>query len=134
LNILYDDARMRMLNGQLVWPSMSLLMLAYSGDPTISFNPAHLIQSDVGTPVAVSQGVLTPSVAAGGYAKSGYAEFLSIPVGNVTFFVMCEANATPASRRLLVYLSDLNNLPFISNGGDYLVKPDWLFRQGWFRS
>lgn len=134
INSLYNDARERMLSSQLNWATMPLVMLAYKLDPTTSFDPTDLIQSDIGTPWAVSQSMLNPIVQSGGYAKSGGAEFLTIPIGTVTFFVLAEDLPTPTPRRLLVYLSDANNLPFISNGGDYMIKPDWLFSQGWWRA
>ena len=71
----------------------------------------------------------------GGYCRSSYANFLTTPIGgNVQFLVLCEANATPASRKLLAYLADVSGLPFVPNGMSYVVKPDWLFAQGWFRA
>lgn len=135
INALYDNARERMLKNQMDWANLSMLMLAYTGDPTTSFHPAHLVQSDLGTPYAVSQTLLTPTVMAGGYARTSAANFLVIPVGsNVQFFVLAENNATAANRKLIAFLGSMNNLPLVPNGGNYLVKPDWLAAQGWFRS
>jgi hypothetical protein len=134
VNQVYNDARERLLNAQLNWPTLSLRMLAYTGDPEESFNPSHLVQSDLGTPYATSQPILNPIVAVGGYARSSAAQFIAIPMGlDVQFFVLAEDNVTPASRKLIAYLADMNMLPFTPNGGDYLVKPDWLSAQGWFR-
>jgi hypothetical protein len=135
INALYDNARERLLNAQMNWPSLSLLMTAWGGNPETSFNPSHTTQAALGTPIATSQAIVTPSVRAGGYAASSFANFLAIPMGtNVQFVVLCEANATPANRKLIAYMADVNGLPFPPNGGDYLFKPDWLFSQGWFRA
>jgi hypothetical protein len=135
INALYDNARERMLSAQLNWASLNLLMTAWGGDPETSFDPSHLTQTVLGTPLATSQPILTPDVRPGGYAQSSKALFPAIAMGtSVQFVVLCEANATPANRRLIAYLSDVSGLPFIPNGGDYLLKPDWLFSQGWFRA
>ena len=135
VNQLYDNARERLLKAQLNWPAITPIMLAYTGDPTTSFIPTHLTQANLGTPYAVSQVMTSPIVMTGGYASSDAANFAAIPVGTaVTFFVLAEDNATPASRKFLAFLGDLNNLPLIPNGGGYLVKPDWSFTRGWFRA
>ena len=134
VNALYDDARERMLKATLNWPTLTLRMLAYTGNPDISFIASHLTQANLGAPYAVSQPIIQPIVAPGGYAKSSAAQFLNITIGtDIQFFVLTEDNVVPNSRRLLAYLSDMNMLPFTPNGGDYLVKPDWLHSQGWFR-
>jgi hypothetical protein len=135
VNELYDDARERLLNAQLNWPTLSLRLLAFTGNPETSFNASHLIQSSIGTPYAVSQPIINPLTGVGGYARSSAARFIAVPIGSdVTFFALAEDNITPTSRRLIAYLADLTMLPFTPNGGDYLVKPDWLFGQGWFRA
>ena len=135
INELYDDARERLLNAQLNWPTLSFRMLAYTGNPDTSFNASHLTQANLGTPYAVSQLLLNPITGVGGYARSSAALFTAIPIGtDVTFFVLAQDNATPTARRLIAYLSELSMLPFTPNGGVYLVKPDWLFSQGWFRA
>lgn len=135
VNALYDDARVRLLSAQLNWPTLNLVMLAYTGDPNTSFVPTHLTQANLGTPYAVSQQMTNPAIISGGYASSDAANFTTIPVGfNVQFFVLAEQNAVPTSRKLLAYLADLNNMPLIPNGAGYLVKPDWTAHRGWFRA
>jgi hypothetical protein len=134
-NLLYDQTRERQLKAQLDWVNLSMLMLAYSFDPVGSYDPADLTQADIGTPVAVSQPLLNPLVMPGGYARTSYAYFPVVPVGaQVQFCVLAEVNATPANRRLLAFMGDVSGLPFTPNGGSYLIKPDWLFAQGWFQA
>ena len=135
VNALYDNARERLAKALLNWPTLNLVMNAWGGDPEASFNPAHLTQSALGTPLATSQPILLPSVAAGGYCRSSYANFAVIPVGGtVQFLTLHEDLATPASRPTIAYLADVAGCPFVPNGLSYLVKPDWLFAQGWFRA
>jgi hypothetical protein len=135
VNALYDNARERLAKALLNWPTLNLVMTAWGGDPNTSFNPAHLTQAALGTPLAVSQPLLLPAVAPGGYCRSSYVNFVTIPVGtDVQFFTLCEAHATPANRPLIAYLADVAGCPFVPNGLSYLVKPDWLFAQGWFRA
>jgi hypothetical protein len=135
VNALYDNTRERLAKALLNWPTLNLVMTAWAGDPNTSFNPAHLTQSALGTPLAVSQPILLPAVAPGGYCRSSYVNFAAIPTGStVQFFTLCEANATPANRPLIAYLADVAGCPFVPNGLSYLIKPDWLFAQGWFRA
>lgn len=134
-NALYDNARERLATAQLNWPTLNLVMLAYTGNPATSFNPTHLNQGNIGTPYAVSQQMTTPIVMPGGYCSSDAASFVAMPMGtNVTFFVIAEDNATPTIRKLLVYLDQIQSLPLIPNGGNYLIKPDWSQHRGWFRA
>lgn len=135
VNALYDDARERMLKATLDWVSTPLVMLAYTSNPATSFVPAHKFQSDLGNPYATSQPLTDLNVMPGGYARASSAHFETIPVGlDVQFFVLAEEKPLPADRRLLAFLGDMNNLPLVPNGGSYLVSPDWLFSQGWFRA
>lgn len=135
INALYDNARERLLSAQLDWANLDLRMTAWGGNPETSFNPSHLTQAALGTPISTSQPILTPSVRPGGYAQSSKVMFPAVPMGtSVQFMVLCEVTTLPADRRLIAYLADVAGLPFIPNGGDYLIKPDWLFAQGWFRA
>jgi hypothetical protein len=135
VNALYDTARERLATAGLNWPSATMVMTAWTGNPDTSFVPTHLTQANLGTPAAVSQPLLAPTVMPGGYCRTSYANFLTIPMGAaIQFFVLCEDNAAPASRKLIAYLADTTGLPLVPNGLGYLVKPDWLFSQGWFRA
>lgn len=135
VNQLYDTARERMLKASLDWANLNLLAFAFTSNPDTAYNPAHLTVADVGLSYAVSQPMLSKVVMPGGYARTSAANFPNIAMGsNITFFVIAEA-ATPATAsKLIIFLSDVEGLPFIPNGLGYLLKPDWLFSQGWFRA
>jgi hypothetical protein len=136
MNKLYDAARQRMLLGTLDWTALDLVLVALSGTPV--FNATDSTVNAVSAHGAVIAGysasLANKSVTSTGYAKSGPAVVTALAVGpNVTHFVIAERQSPSGNSKPLYYIDDAHSLPYVPNGLDLIVQPDWLSEQGWFR-
>lgn len=135
-NQLYDTARVRLLTAAVNWETVDAVLVAFSGTPL--FNAADTsianVQSHGATIVAYSALLTGKQAAAGGYAKSGPAVFTAVAVGPaITHFVLAENASPQTNSRPIAFFDDVFWLPFVPNGLDITVQPDWLAQQGWFR-
>ena len=130
-NGIYDVARYRLLTAALNWPDLDILLYALGAAPI--FVPADELITDVTARdvplLGVSQPIPIKSVAANGTAQTGPIVIPSVGVGaNVTHFVMAEDNGA-----LILFVDEAIGLPFVPNGLDMVIQPDWLSQRGWFR-
>lgn len=137
MNDIYNIARYRFANAQLNWTAVPLRMLAFSG--TLDFDPTDDAVSDItarglSALVMESQVVNHQSVSLEGYLQSDAIVIPSVPVGaEITSFVMILKTADVPSSIPLLFFDTALNLPFIPNGLDMVVQPDWFDQRGWAR-
>jgi hypothetical protein len=134
----YAGIRERLLYNTFSWLSADLELQAWSGG---HFNEQHVRVSDLiasgGVPQSKSQEAASPFIRPGGYASSNA---LILPgtgfsVGaSITFLTMNDrASGSAADPILVLFIDDADGLPFVANGLDYVVEPDWLFKRAWWR-
>lgn len=136
MNNIYDDARFALLTAQINWPAIGLTLSAWAGAP--DFDPTDSTIADIKARGAVELGVSLPvlgtAVASNGTAQTGPVVIPAVPIGpNVTWFTMARTNAAHDLSSLLLFVDDAMGLPFVPDGLDMLVQPDWALRRGWFR-
>lgn len=136
VNDIYDATRFALLTAQLNWSATGLTLSAWSGTP--DFDPTDTKISDIkargGVELASSSPVLGVAVSLDGTAQTGPIVLPAVPIGpDVTWFTMAKTNATHDFSELLLFIDDAENLPFVPNGLDMLVQPDWALGRGWFR-
>ena len=136
-NFPYYRFRCEMLAGQVIWPTESLILVAWSGP--LEFFPEDVTVGDITTRAhSVLRGVSLPITGAAihshGYAQSDPALIQGITIGaTITYFTMARKMGTTASSQLLLYIDEAWDLPWTANGLDLPVQPDWLAMEGWFR-
>jgi hypothetical protein len=134
---IYDGARQKLLTAALDWRAQSLIVSAWQGAP--DFNPADMTIASItgrgGVEAGTSLDMTGLAVSANGTAASqpvvipGIAA--AVPVG---WFTIAQKNASHAASALLLFIDTIvPPLPFIGNGLDLVLQPDWLSAQGWFR-
>jgi hypothetical protein len=133
----YDSAREKLLNGMLVWTACGLQLQAWTAG---TFDPAHKKVSDLvaagGVSSSVSTQTVTQWVAPGGYAAS---QAIILPgtgftVGEiVSFLTLNDTQGALLDPELILFIDDAETLPFVANGLDLTVTPDWILKRGWWR-
>lgn len=126
---IYDNFRQKLLTASFDWRTEDYLLTAWSGAP--EFDPTDATLADVtGTMLSTSQPILGKAVSFDGYAQAGPVVIPAIPVNEtVSFFVMGLATGGVP----LLFIDDAEGLPWLANGLDLVVQPDWALRRGWFR-
>jgi hypothetical protein len=136
-NDIYDVARLRLLNAQLDWPTLDLVLSAWSGTPDFVVTDLTLadIKARGHTEIAVSATIGGVATSFNGTAQTDDVLLPLVPIGpNVTWFTMAErAVAHDSSELILFIVETLPPLPFVPNGLDLLLSPDWSLNRGWFR-
>lgn len=132
----YDVARFRMLTANLDWPNLNLVLSLWSGTP--AFVATHQLISHIkgagGNELGVSLPVTLTSVPASGYAVTNNIVVPEVPIGpSVTWMTMSERVSPHDNSKLLLFIDEALDLPFVSNGLDIVITPDWLNQRGWFR-
>jgi hypothetical protein len=139
MSALYDSIRERLLYGTFSWQTADLEVEAWSAGV---FDPKHIRVSDITAAGGVKQSKSTllvgpPWVVAGGYAA---ADSVILPgsgftVGaTISYLTLSDKSGSNTSDPLLIlFIDDAEGLPFVANGLDYVVTPDWLLRRGWWR-
>jgi len=132
MNQPYDLTRRRFVTAALNWPSLDLRLTALGGIP--QFVAADTQISDItsrGTAVlGASLPIITKTVTADGTVQTDAVVIPEVPIGpDVTHFVLIEASGT-----LILYIDEAYVLPFVPNGLDIVVQPDWIEQRGWFRA
>jgi hypothetical protein len=137
-NTIYNEARRRLATAALNWPVVDLVLIAWTGPPTFYANDKVI--SDVAAHGAVlaaySQTIVHKAVALDGTAQTDQVLLPMVPIGpTITYFTMCQRHATvPEQSQLILFIDEAENLPFVPNGLDIVVEPDWLENRGWFRA
>jgi hypothetical protein len=131
MNTIYDQARYRLMTQQLNWLTSNLVLTAWSG--VAVFAPLDEIISDVATHGPVERGTSLPitqqTVAPDGTAQTNQVVIPAVPIGDpVTFFTMSNGN------QLILFIDEAEGLPFVANGLDMVVNPDWLQQRGWWKA
>jgi len=134
---LYNNAAREFALGQLIWPDTELVLVAWGFEPV--FNPAHATIADLRTATGLTElGISLPitdsSVAVDGTCQTNQVVIPNIPIGpDVTWFTLCRARATIELAELILFVDEAIELPFVPNGLDLVIQPDWTLNRGWFR-
>jgi hypothetical protein len=134
-NGLYNAARVKMVAAQFDWAGFLVVFFAYRATSTYVFDPTHGI-SDIGAPDAVSEAVLHQTITPTGYCRSDPVQFNNVAAGaDIKFLVIAEKGVGGAAGAWspVCYFDQGIDLPFVPNGNDIIVRPDWLADRGWFR-
>ena len=130
-NGVYDNARYKLMTAAFSWPAADLVLTVWSG--TAVFYPVDQIINDVAAHGAVQRGTSMPitakTVALDGTAQTNQVVVPAVAIGDpITFFTMSDG------LDLVLYIDEALDLPFIPNGLDMVVQPDWLDQRGWWKA
>lgn len=136
VNNIYDFARYQLMTAALNWPTASLQLVAWAGTP--NFIAVDKTISDIkgrgNTELGYSMVIAAGTVAADGSGQTNNVVIPSVPIGpSVTWFTMGRTGSPHDTGQLILYIDDAVNLPFVPNGLDLVVTPDWLQGRGWFK-
>ena len=136
-NALYNAAAYAMATATFDWVDIPLRLSAWTGTPM--FDPTHLKVADIklagGMELGYSLPITVQSVAADGTMQTNQVVIPTVPVGaNVTWFTMSGLQPLHDNSRLIMFIDEALDLPFVPNGLDLLVTPDWLSNRGWGRA
>lgn len=134
---IYDLGRVKLLTAALNWPAANLVVSAWTGAPDFLVTDTKLstIKARGHTEAGVSLPVTNPTVAANGTAATDAVVVPGIAVGQViNWLTMAELKSPHDDSELILFLDQTDApLPFEGNGLDFVLQPDWLSNQGWFR-
>jgi hypothetical protein len=137
MNSIYDNARYQLLTAQLNWLTMPLVLSAWGGTP--GFFPADVKIVDLVTrgftELGFSMAIVGQTVTPDGFAKTNPVLIPEIPVGpSVTWFTFSRLNTSSHTQsQLVLFIDQADVLPFVPNGLDLVIQPDWLAKRGWWR-
>ena len=137
MNALYDVAARTLMNGQFAWPDTEMLLVAWAGTPL--FVPTHVTVADLrtatgGLELGYSLPITERTVAVDGTGQTNQVVIPGVPVGpDVTWLTLCKTKASIDLAELILFVDEAFGLPFITNGLDLVVQPDWVQARGWFR-
>jgi len=139
LNNIYNAARHRLPLALLNWTTIDLMLTAWSGDAKTAFFPADLYIGTLVSHGLVERGSSLPitskTVAADGTAQTNQVVIPKVAIGApITFFTMSERKPTHSPCELILFIDQSMGLPFIANGLDLVVQPDWLSKRGWWKA
>jgi hypothetical protein len=132
VNAPYDTARYKFVTAGLNWLTTQLRLTAWGGVP--QFVATDTMVSDLttrGVPLlGTSQPITVTTVTPDGTAQTNKVVIPNVPVGpDVTHFTMGDT-----SGRLILFIDQALGLPFVTNGLDIVVQPDFLQQRGWFKA
>lgn len=136
MNTFYARYRDHLLAADTPWTGLPVGLVAWSG--IYFFDEAHItvanVQTAGGTVVSVAEPNPTTIAGPGGYAITDAMLLKAVPVGPpVSFLTLIRVGPSVPTSELIAYINQAEGLPFIPNGLDIVVQPDWLNRRGWFR-
>jgi hypothetical protein len=139
MNRLYSRNRIKFLNTQFDWANRQMIMTCCRGPYT--FDEEHITSDELvanGAELVASSLPMTGQTAMpGGYAMSDLIVVPAVPANTlpVTFLVLFDVTeAGTVGNVPLVYIDEAMGLPFVPNGLDQQIQPDWLNHRGWFRA
>lgn len=135
-NAIYNVARYRFAIAAIDWRAANTLLVAWSGTP--DFNPADgtvaAIKARGNTELGRSLAITAKTVAAAGNLQTNNVVIPAIATGpTITWFTMCLEQIAADNAIPLLFVDDAENLPFVCNGIDVTVQPDWAESRGWGR-
>lgn len=136
MNSIYDVSRRSLLLAALNWTTTDLVMLAFSGTPVFDPTDANMAEVVVTTPdlAGTSLAVTGRTVTTDGIAQTDPIVIPGVPVGpDITFFVLAKNTGLFDTSMPILFIDDAFELPFVPNGLDLVVQPDWLSARGWFK-
>ena len=138
-NGVYDYARYLLSTAGLDWRAADLMLTAWSGAP--DFVPSDRIVGDIVVRVGAedklgdSLPIVDNFVTQDGYNQTSAVIIQGVPVSReVTFFTMSLRHPVPEQADLILFTDTVLGMPFIANGLDIIVLPDWAQARGWFRA
>jgi hypothetical protein len=136
MNNIYDAARYKLMNALFSWTEADLMLTAWSGVPT--FDPTNTLLSNItdlgGTDRGSSLTITSKTVNSQGVGQTNQVVIPAVAVGpDITFFTLSDRHPTYIQSELILFLDEVDGLPFVANGLDMLIQPDWLTFRGWFK-
>jgi len=136
MNEIYDIQRYEQKTAGFDWTKIPLMLTAWSGTPV--FKAYHKTISEIVAAGCTERGSSLPityqHVHNDGTAQTNQVLIPKVPIGApITFFTMSKRTVPHQAAELILFLDDVYLLPFIANGLDLIVTPDWLQNRGWFR-
>lgn len=138
MNNVYARARYEFVTGAFNWPALNVVLVAMRGTPDFvetDVTMQQIIDRVIDPPLGYSLEVTSMTVATDGTTQTNQVVIPSVPIGNdITWFVLAERqNPLPLSQPIM-FIDEAKDLPFVPNGLDVVVQPDWLENRGWFRA
>lgn len=124
-----------MVTGAFDWNALTLGLIALSGTPTFvaTDTTLTLVMSHGAVNEGVSLAVTGQNVLTDGTVQTDPIVIPGITVGpDVTHFVLIKKHVTIGLSMPIEFIDDADGLPFVPNGLDLTVQPDWLAQRGWF--
>ena len=136
-NSVYDATRYKLMTAGFSWMATQLMLVAWSGPA--GFYPEDETIDDLVAHGSVKRGqslpITTQSVSPDGTAQTGQVVIPALAIGTpITFFTMVDKKPNVGMSELILFIDDAIELPFIPNGLDMVVQPDWLSKRGWWRA
>lgn len=134
---IYDGARNKLATAGLDWRTQTLIVSAWEG--AADFNPVDTTIASIAARGHVERGTSLDmtglTVSANGTAGSQPVVVPGIAAGiSIGWFTIAQKNATHSASVLLLFIDEAAPpLPFIGNGLDLVLQPDWLSATGWWR-
>ena len=134
----YDGARVAFIAASFNWLAQDFILVAWTGTPVFVATERTIAEFKARGGVEVGRSLLYAGkvVDIKGVARSGPVVIPGISADtNVTHFTLVKPHPTiPDNGELQVFIDDVEGVPFIANGLDVMVQPDWVQDQGWFRA
>lgn len=135
-NNIYNSIRYAMMTGAFDWRALDLRVVLLSGEP--DFDPTDITLNDIigrgGAVRAVSQPVTAPSVVVDGTGRTDAVLVEEVPIGDpITWLLLVKYNPVQNSSQLVYFCDEALDIPFIPNGLDMIIQPDWTAQRGWFK-
>ena len=135
-NNLYDDSRYKMMSASFNWGAIDLMLVAWSGTPSY-IATEKTVQAIVNrgyTVRSTSTTITSKTIAADGTGQTNQVVLPAVAIGpNITWFTMVKKLGTTNASELILFVDTAETFPFVANGLDLVVQPDWLTKRGWFK-
>ena len=137
MNRPYAHVREEMLNAVFNWPATDLELQCWTAGV---FDETQMYVSQLvaagGIPSAKSTAPIHTFVETGGYASSDGVLLpgASFTVGErIVFMTLSDRTGALADPKLVLWVDDAEGFPFVADGLDVLITPDWVLHRGWWR-
>jgi hypothetical protein len=136
VNSLYDRARVELLTARIDWNIIDLVVSAWSGTPNFvaTDTSIHDLKLRGANELGYSLPINGTSVWPDGSAQTDTVLIPEVPIGpDITWFTMAKKLPTHDDSTMILFVDDAEGLPFVTNGLDVVINPDWLQQRGWFK-
>lgn len=137
MNQSYNIARFLRATGGFDWNAFELALIAMRGVPTFvaTDTTLALVLSHGHTQAGVSLAITGHNVLTDGTMQTDPVVIPGITAGaDVTCFVMVKQAVILNNSIPLEFIDDAVGLPFVPNGLNLAIQPDWLAQRGWLRA